>query len=399
MRTLRSATVLAAFATSTLVGCSDPESRAETEAPRVAASASAMGSAAAPNAGASSSAAPSATASPPRPALPEEERVDRTLDEQRASMLRRMSVMLDLGDEQRERVRAVLERTAIAGQGNPEISEHPLSRKECRERREAAKVVDEDDPRCGAAFMAPVWDRAHGQSAQDARLCVDRYEFPGVPCEFPVTWVSPRDAADLCAAVGKRLCDAHEWEGACAGAVLPVEQEYAFGKPRKESKNRHNDSRTITWAYGPEKDHARCATGSKKSASCSKSGYGRCGSNTYPAGSFPECRSAFGIYDQHGNVAEHMNLPLRAEELASRGGFGETEMKGSWFIFQRFEAHKDDCRWRAPDWHVTKVGHPDGHANYHLGFRCCKDIGTPSTRGATPSTPASASPATSAAAP
>ena len=68
----------------------------------------------------------------------------------------------------------------------------------------------------------------------------------------------------------------------------------------------------------------------------------KCGSNTYPAGSFPECRSTFGVYDQHGNAAEHMNLPTKPEELGAKGGLGQTEMKGSWFIFSQLEAHEDE---------------------------------------------------------
>jgi len=84
--------------------------------------------------------------------------------------------------------------------------------------------------------------------------------------------------------------------------------------------------------------------------------------------------SRLGVYDQHGNAAEHMSLPLKPEQLGSRGGIGWTEMKGSWFIFNSYEAHIDDCRWRAPDWHGSKVMDPNSHANYHLGFRCCKDI-------------------------
>jgi hypothetical protein len=84
--------------------------------------------------------------------------------------------------------------------------------------------------------------------------------------------------------------------------------------------------------------------------------------------------SPFGVYDLHGNTAEHMNMPMSIEELASRGGAGWTEMKGSWFVFANYEAHTDDCRWRAPDWHATKVMDPNSHGNYHLGFRCCKSI-------------------------
>jgi len=87
------------------------------------------------------------------------------------------------------------------------------------------------------------------------------------------------------------------------------------------------------------------------------------------------------VYDQHGNAAEHMSLPMKPEQLGSRGGIGRTEMKGSWFIFDFYEAHIDDCRWRAPDWHGSEVMHHNSHANYHLGFRCCKDIApSPSTQ-------------------
>ena len=38
-------------------------------------------------------------------------------------------------------------------------------------------------------------------------------------------------------------------------------------------------------------------------------------------------------------------------------------MKGSWFVFQRQEAHEDDCRWRAKDWHPSKVMAPESHEN------------------------------------
>ena len=43
-------------------------------------------------------------------------------------------------------------------------------------------------------------------------------------------------------------------------------------------------------------------------------------------------------------------------------------------IFDTVYAHKDHCRWRAPDWHVTKVLNENSHRNYHLGFRCCKSL-------------------------
>ncbi len=368
--------VSSALAGSALAACGETD--AATDAPSATApSATAPGSASASGA-ASASASPSAALPPkPRPPLPAEDAAPKTLAEQRALMLERMRVMLELDDAAVERVRAILDKSKIVGQGNPDVVTYAMTRKECRERREAANVVDVDDPICGAPLMAPLFDPKSGGTRADAKVCIDRYEFPGVPCDYPVTWVSPKDSAALCEAIGKRICDAHEWEGACAGALLPPEKEYAFGKPRKEMKVRHNADRERVWAYGSERDLKKCATSSKKSKTCQQSGWKKCGSNTFPAGSFPECRSSFGVYDQHGNVAEHMNMPMKLAELASRGGKGETEMKGSWFIFQGFDAHEDDCRWRAPDWHVTKLGSVDGHANYHLGFRCCKDASAP----------------------
>jgi formylglycine-generating enzyme required for sulfatase activity len=131
-----------------------------------------------------------------------------------------------------------------------------------------------------------------------------------------------------------------------------------------------------SWSYGPAYQAGICAAASQKSGTCGGGGFKSCGSNTYPAGSFPNCRSALGVYDINGNAAEHMNLPLAPDQMASRGSrtLGVTEMKGSWFIFDRYRAHPDWCRWRAPFWHGSRVMSPSSHANYHLGFRCCKTV-------------------------
>lgn len=122
-----------------------------------------------------------------------------------------------------------------------------------------------------------------------------------------------------------------------------------------------------------------CATGSFKTAGCPGGGWQLCGSNTYPTGDFPACHSPLDVYDLNGNAAEHMNRPLNEQQMSSRGSkeLGYTEMKGSWFIFDTYRAHEDWCRWRAPFWHGTRVMDPASHANYHLGFRCCKTIESP----------------------
>lgn len=299
------------------------------------------------------------------------------IPDQRVAMLGRMKAMLGLTEEQQIKLRGVLDESPITGQGNPKITEYAMTRKECLTRRKEACVVDPVHEVCGAPYMVPLYDKAKGEAARDARVCIDAYEFPGIPCDYPVTWVSPRQAELMCEAIGKRLCDAHEWEGACAGSLRPVEEEYDFERARSHGNARHNKAREKVWAYGKEKDDTKCGTGSRQNKKCVDSRYKVCGSNTYPTGSFPECKSSFGVYDQHGNAAEHMGFPRKLEDLGARGGHGMTEMKGSWFIFQRFTAHEDDCRWRAPAWHESALMAVKGHANYHLGFRCCKDTKPP----------------------
>lgn len=295
--------------------------------------------------------------------------------EQRARLYRVMQRRLSLDDAAMGKVRDLFDSSPLLGQGRPDDTTHPMSRAECEQRRRGAEVV-RGDPRCGRPNMVPLFDPAHGETPESATTCIDQYEFPNIPCEYPVTYATAREAALLCEAVGARLCDAHEWEGGCAGALRPVDQEYAFGKQRPLATLLHNEARERVWAYGKKKDHATCATMSKKSERCDSTGLTRCGSNTYPAGAFPACVSTLGVYDQHGNAAEHMSLPTRLEELGARGGHGLTEMKGSWFVFGRasVQPHEDDCRWRAKDWHPSRVMDPGSHRNYHLGFRCCRDV-------------------------
>jgi sulfatase modifying factor 1 len=335
-----------------------------------------------------------------------------TLQSQRERLFLRMQAELALSPEQLERVRRVFASSAVLGQGNPRVSLHPIGRAECEAAR-AAQPLRAGDAVCGAPHMAALYRQsppavapapeppissfsddawfAPGSACiaeepspepppvaapvvETPRACIDQFEFPNIPCEYPVVHVSAREAAQLCEAVGKRLCDAHEWEGACAGSLRAADEEYAWGNERRAMRQIHNARRTRVWAYGAEKDHARCATSSYKTPGCPGGGYESCGSNTFPAGAFPGCVSAFGVYDLHGNAAEHMSLPLTEAELTSAGGSGATEMKGSWFIFANYEAHEDDCRWRAPDWHPSRVMATHSHGNYHLGFRCCKSV-------------------------
>lgn len=320
--------------------------------------------------------AASAPLPPPQPTASARETRGRlpTLVPEQVVLLERITTGLDLDPEAVARLAKIFAGSKMLGQGNPTVSKHPMSRGECEDVRTAAGLSVELRPPCRSVNMAPLYDPGAGETAAQAKVCIDQFEFPGIPCEYPVVYARANEAAEICHIVGKRLCDAHEWEGACAGALHAPEVEYFWGKPRIYATWLHNQTREEVWAYGPQKDHSRCATASVKSERCDAGGWTLCGTNTWPAGSFPDCVSPFGVYDQHGNAAEHMNLPLAPDQLGSRGGSGATEMKGSWFIFARQEAHEDDCRWRAKDWHPSTVVDDNSHRNYHLGFRCCQDV-------------------------
>lgn len=361
---------LGVAAVAAVVSCSE-----EDEAAQVRASATPAFSAPVPSASVSAEPAPPPWDGPARPELDVNgDDVPETMDEQRERLFKRIEAWYDPGPEAMQKLKGIFEASSILSQGNPKPTKYAMTRSECRKRRAEVTPKVEPDPRCGARNMVPLYDREAGETAADAKACIDQYEFPNIPCEYPVVFPRANEAHALCQAVGKRLCDAHEWEGACAGNLIPAEKEYAWGKERILMRNLHNANRKVTWAYGSKKNHAVCATHSRKSPDCAASSYEHCGSNTFPAGSYPECVSPLGVYDLHGNAAEHMSLPLEPEQLTSRGGTGYTEMKGSWFIFNSYEAHIDDCRWRAPGWHGGWVKSKDSHRNFHLGFRCCNTI-------------------------
>ncbi len=311
---------------------------------------------------------------------------------QRTQVLELLRLRHGLSDEQVAAVERIFAQSAVLGQGNPAITRHPMTPEVCRERRAAAGLADRT-PRfeaiCGAPYMAPLHDPAH-QREEDATACIDQYEFPNAPCSYPVVWVRASEAARICEAMDKRLCDAHEWEGACAGALGPADYRFDLargavaGDAVRAMRSAHNAkyAASKSWSYGAEYRAGACASASQKSLNCSGGDWKACGSNTYPAGAFPTCRSTLEVFDLNGNAAEHMNLPLAPEQMASAGSgaLGVTEMKGSWFIFDSYRAHEDWCRWRAPYWHGTPVRSAASHHNYHLGFRCCKNA-APATDG------------------
>jgi hypothetical protein len=307
----------------------------------------------------------------------------KTLKELNETLFGKLKQVHRLSDAEMSRIKQIFARSGVLGQGNPAITKHALTEAQCRANSGNKASNGKFDRICGDRFMAPLYDPAT-QRPEDAKSCIDQYEFPNIPCTYPVVWVKASEAAAICEAQGKRMCDAHEWEGACQGSLGAADYRFDLAKGASASgavnrmRAAHNRKYGATkrWSYGGAYQAGVCAANSQKSSSCPGGGYRNCGSNTYPTGSFKNCVSPLKVYDLNGNAAEHMNLPLSPSQMASKGSksLGVTEMKGSWFIFDKYRAHPDWCRWRAPFWHGTKVKSSASHENYHLGFRCCKSV-------------------------
>jgi hypothetical protein len=282
-----------------------------------------------------------------------------SLHEQNEALFTQLQQVQGLSDAQMKALRGIFAKSGYIGQGNPAITRHPVTPEACQHKLKSLGVSYKNpafEKICGGKYMAPLYDPSR-QRPEDAKACIDQFEYPDIPCAYPVVWVKAREAAEICSLQGKRLCDAHEWEGACEGRL--DEPDYRFdlvgtASPpdairRMRAAHNQTYSSKKTWSYGGTYRTGICATSSQKSPDCAGDGWKKCGSNTFPDGTFPECRSPLQVYDLNGNAAEHMNLPLNESQMASRGSreLGYTEMKGSWFVFDKFRAHEDWCRWRA----------------------------------------------------
>lgn len=315
-----------------------------------------------------------------------------SLAERNELLFQQLQEIRGLSNSEINRVRSIFANSPNGwmGQGNPAVTQHPLTPEQAAAnvggtvaQVQASYRNSEFERICGGPYMVPLYD-PETQTPRDATVCADMFEYPNIPMVYPVVWVRANEAAQLCAAEGGRIGDAHEWEGAAAGQLLPPDYPFELVRGMGLSaavntiRNYHNNAYANTrgtYSIGAWQSGV-CATGSFKNASCNGGSFQGCGSNTYPAGSFPACQSPLGVYDIDGNAAEHMNLPLAEDQMASAGSttLGVTEMKGSWFIWDTIRAHEHWARWRAPFWHGTRVMSEGSHRNYHLGFRCFRDV-------------------------
>jgi len=185
-------------------------------------------------------------------------------------------------------------------------------------------------PRNDDAGMAFLDKEAHPVDKKKRFLkpfCIDRWEFPNVRGEKPLTLVNYRQARAHCKKAGKTLCTAAQWEAACVGRKSQV---YPYGK-----------------AYAKTK--------------CNTEGKG-----PNPIGQNRWCVTKTGVYDLSGNVYEWVSAPQNdiggrgGGAIGGGGGISKQGIRGgNWNLGEKY----GKCALAQ-----SEYGH---YATEHTGFRCC----------------------------
>jgi hypothetical protein len=224
----------------------------------------------------------------------------------------------------------------------------------CVETNGGIETCDDLDNDCnGLTDEGLVCDCPQGMVNIESLFCMDIYEASrpdataqsagtdnsyAVSREGVMPWshVSLAEAGAACAAAGKRLCTPAEWEQACRG---PEDWQYSYGTDYDTEICNGIDT------------FCNCGPGS----ACENADpcpyphcYWDCGAPFHPTptGAFPDCYSAYGVYDITGNLWDTV-----------QGGMG----RGGAYNCGNSEA-LHTCSYEA-DWAS------DNNSNF--GFRCC----------------------------
>jgi hypothetical protein len=165
------------------------------------------------------------------------------------------------------------------------------------------------------------------------KFCMDKFEWPGKAGELPPVDMTWYQAKDHCKSVGKRLCTDSEWTFACEGEDM---------KPYPYRDGYHRDESVCDQTHE-----------SMPNPDAPKSEW----SKYYPghaSGSFPQCKSSFGVYDMVSGVDEWVvNESGRPYVSGLKGGYG------TWKVRTRCRPMTD--------------AHGPNFSFYNIGFRCCSD--------------------------
>lgn len=213
-----------------------------------------------------------------------------------------------------------------------------------------AVPADNDSGRCGT-FRFPSeclsTERVH------KRFCIDRFEYPNVAGQRPMSWMSWWDSKAACESQGKRLCEKQEWTFACEGEEM----------------------RPLPYGDGYHRDPTACNIDNSvpddvkdiQQVSRHDSAEGRALDDVLVlSGSMPRCVSPFGVYDMVGNVDElvvnsqghHWKSQASNDGKLDRGPFVSGLVGGHVF------GVRNACR-------PMTTAHNESFAWYESGSRCC----------------------------
>ena len=166
---------------------------------------------------------------------------------------------------------------------------------------------------------------------------------PGV---IPQGYISGHQGAMTCAASGKRLCAADEWEHACRG---PSNFQFPYGDTRRAGAC-NDDIRPV---------HPVAEVGHLLGiphdqlwhAGMNQAIINQLPDTLLPTGSRAECTNAYGVYDMVGNLHEWVD----DADGTFRGGYYMDTTKNG-----------DGCSYQT-------TAHDFTYHDYSTGFRCCMD--------------------------
>lgn len=150
---------------------------------------------------------------------------------------------------------------------------------------------------------------------------IDAFEAPNLKDSVGSNKVRATEAEAACAAAGKRLCTADEWEKACKGPKNTV------------------------YSWGDAFDPAPCGQGLEEVGA---------------SGARADCRSGWGVFDLSGNHREWTASPpagAASDRRLVKGGLKGNPEKGARCAFS------------------TDLG--SGYKDDTLSFRCCRDLDAP----------------------
>src|SRR5208337_3316638 len=101
-----------------------------------------------------------------------------TRQQQNEILLRQLQRVHGLSDAQINAIRKIFASSSYIGQGNPTITQHPLTPEES-EAKVKSMGIDYENPRfekiCKDKYMAPLYDPSK-EKPEDAKACIDQFE-------------------------------------------------------------------------------------------------------------------------------------------------------------------------------------------------------------------------------